>query len=82
MGDYVVGQGHAGSPGSDGASPYPELRQRPGREPSQTALIFVIFVPFSPGFSPGLNGALKPRAKPWAETLLCPAAEILQGILI
>jgi hypothetical protein len=26
MGDYVVRRGHAGSPGSDGASPYPELR--------------------------------------------------------
>jgi hypothetical protein len=26
VGDYVVGRGHAGSPGSDGASPYPELR--------------------------------------------------------
>jgi hypothetical protein len=24
-GDYVAGRGHAGSPGSDGASPYPEL---------------------------------------------------------
>jgi hypothetical protein len=29
VGDYVVGQGHAGSPGSGGASPY--LRRAPYR---------------------------------------------------
>jgi hypothetical protein len=38
--DYVVGRGHTGSPGSDGASPYPELRPTCAGVPHSTAVPF------------------------------------------